>query len=135
MNALFPCITEDVVAHFKPTWLYVKRHVVTGLMYFGKSSTKNPMRYKGSGTYWLRHIKKHGEEQVETIWTELFTDVHCLVEFALLFSEHMDIVSSERWANLMPENGISSVMTEEVCDAESQHHLVQDGDKAPEVVA
>jgi hypothetical protein len=31
---------------FKPTWLYIKQHTVTGLKYFGKT-TRNPEKYKG----------------------------------------------------------------------------------------
>jgi hypothetical protein len=43
---------------FKPTFLYIKTHSVTGLKYFGKT-TKDPFRYKGSGVYWVRHLKVH----------------------------------------------------------------------------
>ena len=28
--------------------------------YFGKTTKPDPIAYKGSGTVWLRHIKKHG---------------------------------------------------------------------------
>ena len=44
---------------FNPTWLYIKEHNVTGLKYFGKT-TRDPLKYKGSGTHWTRHISKHG---------------------------------------------------------------------------
>lgn len=44
---------------FKPTYLYIKTHQITGLKYFGKT-INNPYRYYGSGIYWLRHLKEHG---------------------------------------------------------------------------
>ena len=37
-------------------YLYVKTHNKSGLKYLGKT-IQNPFKYKGSGTYWLRHIK------------------------------------------------------------------------------
>lgn len=46
-------------------YLYVKQHSITGLKYFGKT-VRDPNTYFGSGTYWNRHIDKHGREHVET---------------------------------------------------------------------
>jgi hypothetical protein len=43
---------------------------------------------------------------IDTIWCELFTDRDDLIEFAELFSSLFDIVKSDRWANLIVENGI-----------------------------
>ena len=40
--------------------LYVKTHNITGLKYLGKTNNKNPHKYRGSGTYWKRHIAVHG---------------------------------------------------------------------------
>ena len=37
---------------FVPTWLYIKQHNITKLKYFGKTVRKDPIKYKGSGTYW-----------------------------------------------------------------------------------
>ena len=90
---------------YVPTYLYIKQHSITGLKYFGKT-TRDPIKYLGSGTYWKRHIKKHGKEYVETLWYQLFDDKSLLTDFALLFSEHWDIVNSKKWANLMLENGL-----------------------------
>lgn len=39
-------------------YLYVKRHIETGLLYFGKT-VKNPYKYNGSGLRWKRHLRKH----------------------------------------------------------------------------
>jgi len=53
------------------THLYIKRHVETGMMYFGKTSKKDPYAYNGSGVLWKRHIKKHGDN-IQTIWVKEF---------------------------------------------------------------
>jgi len=108
---------------FKPTWLYVKQHNQTGLKYFGKT-VRNPYKYKGSGKKWVAHINKHGND-VTTIWVELFTDQNLIREFALKFSEENQIVESNDWANLKPEDGLwggsakgtnaGKVRTEEHC--------------------
>ena len=86
------------------TYLYIKRHCSTGMMYFGKTSKKDPYAYNGSGVIWKRHIKKHGGD-IETLWVEQFDDDELLEEFAILFSEFYDIVNSTNWANLIVENG------------------------------
>jgi hypothetical protein len=91
-----------------PTYLYIKQHSVTGLKYFGKTTKSNPYKYLGSGKHWLRHIKKHGIQFVETIWlSEPYTNKELLTEFALFISEEYNIVESKEWANLIPENGIN----------------------------
>ena len=87
-----------------PTWLYVKKHNVTGLKYFGKT-TSDPNIYKGSGKYWKFHLAMHAND-VTTIWTHCFTDINSLVDFALYFSKMNRIVESNEWANLMEENGL-----------------------------
>lgn len=88
---------------FKPTYLYVKTHNVTGLKYFGKTTSKRK-NYKGSGTYWLAHIKKYGYD-VTTEIVGYFTDPEECMKFALDFSTKNNIVESEEWANLSVENG------------------------------
>ena len=90
---------------FKPTWLYVKKHSITGLLYFGKSTLKDPTNYMGSGKYWKNHLNVHGK-YIDTVWCELFTDYANLVDFAELFSSFFDIVKSNKWAYLIAENGL-----------------------------
>lgn len=95
---------------FKPTIFYIKRHSLTGLKYFGKTTNINVTngRYRGGGKYWKEHINKHGVRYVETIWkSEVFTDKEKCIDFGLAFSELFDIVKSNEWANLEPENGIN----------------------------
>lgn len=90
---------------FKPTYLYVKTHNVTGLKYFGKT-TSNRNRYRGSGYHWVRHIAKHGYD-VTTEIVGYFIDQDECMKFALEFSNRHNIVKSPEWANLMLENGLS----------------------------
>ena len=91
---------------FKPTYLYIKRHSVTGKCYFGKTTSKDPVKYIGSGKHWKSHCKKYGRKFVETLWFKLFTDQAECTRVALLFSGQQDIVNSEVWLNQIPENGI-----------------------------
>ena len=90
------------------THLYIKTHNATGLKYFGKTTSKDPFKYSGSGKYWLRHLKSHGKD-ISTKIVASFTKEQKeeMVEFALFFSEFFNIVESNEWANLEPENGIN----------------------------
>jgi hypothetical protein len=89
-----------------PTFLYIKRHSITGLKYFGKT-TGDPYTYNGSGKHWLNHIKKYGKEYIETLWiSEPYTDSELISDQAILFSKHNNIVESKDWANLKEENGL-----------------------------
>lgn len=99
-------ITENQRLNFKPTYLYIKQHSITGLKYFGKT-TRNPYKYNGSGTHWKRHIKKHGKEHVITLWYKLYNDIDELTNTALALSDMFDIVESDTWANLRLEDGLS----------------------------
>lgn len=95
---------------FIPTYLMIKRHRTTGLMYFCKTSTRDPLKYHGSGVYWRKHLKIHGR-QVDTVWYQLFYEKDDLTEFALFFSEFHDVVRATKdgkkvWANEVPEDGL-----------------------------
>lgn len=94
----------------KPTYLYIKRHALTGKCYFGKTTKADPVSYLGSGLHWVRHVKKHGIEHVETLWYKLFTDVEECSRIALQFSKQQDIVNSDLWLNLRPENGKDGII-------------------------
>ena len=89
---------------FRPTFLYIKQHALTGKLYFGKT-INNPEEYSGSGVYWKRHLKIHGKEHVVNLWYCLFYDENDLNECAILCSKLWNIVDSEEWANLNEENG------------------------------
>jgi len=99
----------SIYDNFVPTYLYIKQHAVTGLLYFGKTEQKDPIKYLGSGKYWYKHICKHGKSHVVTLWYQLFTNRDELTSFALKFSKEMNIVESKSWANLIEENGLDGV--------------------------
>jgi hypothetical protein len=85
-------------------YLYIKTHNVTGLKYFGKTTNADYEAYKGSGTRWQNHIKKHGYD----VTTELYRafeddDKEACLEAALAFSIENNIVESDNWANLKLE--------------------------------
>ena len=87
----------------KPVHLYVKKHNLTGLKYFGRT-TENPYVYQGSGAYWTRHLAKYGND-VSTKVIGTFTDSTELRAAAEAFSVEKNIVSSSKWANLLGEDG------------------------------
>jgi hypothetical protein len=95
-------------------YLYIKTHIVTGLKYLGKTQ-KNPHIYRGSGKYWRRHIKKHGN----LVKTQILLATDCeseLKDTGLFFSKMFNVVKSDDWANLTEEcgNGISSNFSSEL---------------------
>lgn len=91
---------------FKPTYLYIKTHKITGLKYFGKT-IKNPNTYLGSGIRWRAHLKKHGNDVFTEILNngQAYTNEEIFKEDAINFSIKFNIVNSEEWANLMIEQG------------------------------
>jgi len=87
--------------------LYIKTHNKTGLKYFGKTTRDDVSTYRGSGTYWNKHINFHGND----VFTEVVASFHedeemQLKEFAIDFSIKNSIVDSRDWANLVEENGL-----------------------------
>lgn len=91
-------------------YLYVKRHTVTGLKYFGKTYHYDPYKYKGSGKYWKSHIQKHGSEHIETVQVWQFDSPEECSKFAIEFSVSNNIVESADWANLINENGFDGAV-------------------------
>ena len=85
-------------------YLYVKQHTKTKLKYFGKT-TRDPYKYRGSGSYWKKHIRKHGVQHVVTIDLWAFNDQEKCTKFALTFSKNNNIIESNDWANLIDEDG------------------------------
>jgi len=85
-------------------YLYVKTHNITGLKYLGKTESKDPHKYSGSGTYWKSHLKKHGKDY----HTEIIKECQTKDEFAywgLFYSNLWNVVESNEWANLKEETG------------------------------
>ena len=85
-------------------YLYVKTHRKTGLKYLGKTESKDPRKYRGSGIYWERHIKQHGYDVDTEILRECKSNEE-VKEWGLYYSNLFNIVESDEWANLTEESG------------------------------
>jgi len=95
--------------------LYIATHNKTGLKYFGKTTryfTEEDLqsKYHGSGKYWKRHLKKHGDDVTMKIYG--IYDIAEVEDIALRFSEENNIVKllneegKKVWANEKLENGL-----------------------------
>lgn len=84
----------------------VKQCQHCGVKYFCKTTRKNPFKYNGSGTYWVRHIKKH-KATIKTIEIWGFDNQKDCTYFAIKYSLNNNIIESDAWSNLVLENGIS----------------------------
>jgi hypothetical protein len=83
-------------------YLYVKTHRTTGLKYLGKTISKNPHAYKGSGTVWKAHCKKYGYHyDTEIIFQSDNKDE--IKEKGIHYSQLWNVVESKEWANLKQE--------------------------------
>jgi hypothetical protein len=86
-------------------YLYIKIHNKTGLKYFGRTETKDPYSYSGSGTLWKQHLKEHGKDfSTEIFWSGPPSKIKPI---ALKFSKDNDIVKNNEWANLQIEDGMN----------------------------
>ena len=104
-------------------YLYVKQHSITGLKYFGKTEKSNPFKYLGSGKRWCRHINKHGKDHVKTIELWGFDSQELCTEFAIKFSNDNNIVESDEWANIIPENGLDGAPKGNIRTIETREKL------------
>lgn len=85
-------------------YLYVKTHNKTGLKYLGKTNSKDPHAYTGSGKYWKKHLKKHGLDYITEIILETDNEQE-LINKGIEYSVEHDIVESNDWANIKIEKG------------------------------
>lgn len=85
-------------------YLYIKTHNKTKMKYLGKTSSKNPYSYRGSGKYWKNHIKKHGYDVTTTILLCSKCEKE-ISETGLFFSNLFNVANSKEWANLKEEKG------------------------------
>jgi hypothetical protein len=85
-------------------YLYVKTHRKTGLKYLGKTESADPHKYRGSGIFWTRHIKKYGYD-VDTEIIRECKDADELRHWGLYYSTLWNVVESDKWANLKEETG------------------------------
>ena len=94
-------------------YLYEKIHTNTGMLYFGTTIQKDPVKYPGSGCEWFRPRKEFGwgRKFINTLRVWIFNNQKECTKFALNFSDINDIIVSDLWANLIPENGWNSDCT------------------------
>ena len=93
-------------------YLYKKTHKVTGLNYLGKTISKDPYSYTGSGVYWRRHLELHGN-QVETEILRECKDETELKHWGQYYSALWNVVESKEWANLIEEAGPGGYWSQE----------------------
>ena len=96
-------------------YLYVKTHRKTGLKYLGKTTLSDPYSYSGSGTRWLKHLKKHGFDFETEILKECQTEEE-LKEWGLYYSNLWNVSESKDWANLKSEEGQGGRHSTETCE-------------------
>ncbi len=86
-------------------YMYVKQCLHCQKLYFGRTESKNPLKYPGSGEHWSRHIKKHNA-QTTTIKLWKFTSQEQCTRYAQRFSSFYGVgVDKDTWFNLIPEDG------------------------------
>lgn len=88
-------------------YLLIKEHRETGLKYLCKHSSddlEGCLKYNGSGTYWKKHINKHGKN-IKTTCLFVTDDKLEFREVAKKYSVLYDVVNSKEWANLTHEEG------------------------------
>ena len=112
--------------------LYIATHNITGKKYFGKTVkwfTQEELQknYHGSGKYWNKHKKKHGNKEVTMEIYQICSlnesDDDYVVPIALKFSEENDIILSEKWANLEFENGLHGGATKDMMSKETTQKM------------
>jgi hypothetical protein len=100
----YTSVNNKLGSKMKKHSLYVKTHNVTGLKYLGQTSKFDPHRYAGSGKYWLRHLKKHGNNWTTKILCES-ENKQKINEMGIYYSNLWNVVENNNWANLKPESG------------------------------
>lgn len=87
------------------TYLYVKQSP-SGLLYLGKT-TRDPYNYKGSGTYWNSHLKKHKykNSDIKTWILHVVYNNEDLKFFGLYYSKLFNVIDNKSFANLKYETG------------------------------
>lgn len=88
-------------------YLLIKQHNSTGLKYLCKheaQSFDDCVKYRGSGVYWTKHIKKHGNN-VSTECIFITESKELFKKVATDYSLKFDVVNSQGWANLTIEEG------------------------------
>ena len=91
----------------RPTRLYIKKHIKSGMYYFGKT-INDPWKYQGSGSNWIKHTEEYGRCGVITCWVSgFYYTSNSIRQVVLSFSHENDIVNSNKWANMIHEDGVN----------------------------
>jgi hypothetical protein len=123
-------LSERTIQNFVPTRLAIKK--LAGILYFCKSTEENILRYPGSGVVWKDRIKKYGKENIETLWvSDWYFCPHEIQKVALEFSRENQIVESDKWANLKPENGLDGGRNSAESNIKNRNSVKQFYEKNP----
>lgn len=105
--------------------LMLKTHTSTGLKYLCVTRRHDYNRYPGSGTYWVRHLDAHGYNFTTEVLYEAESRTDEFVAVCKAYSAEWDIVLSDDFANLMPENGNTSwINTKEASAQAIENHRI-----------
>ena len=88
----------------------LKTCVATGLQYLCITKRRNWRLYTGSGVYWKRHLKAHGGKFNTTLLFES-DDYQAFVERCIQVSAELNVVESDKFANLKPEHGYDDLQS------------------------
>ena len=87
-------------------YLMIKEAIELNIRYLCKCADyKNPYRYKGSGIYWRRILKKHPDVIIQTTILGHYKTNADLRLAGILYSKKFNIVEDNSWANLIDEIG------------------------------
>lgn len=83
--------------------LLLKMHNSTGMKYLCVTRKDDYEKYRGSGVYWLKHLKKHGYNFSTIVLHESEERDRNFIDLCLSTSKQLNIVESNEYANLMYE--------------------------------
>lgn len=84
--------------------LMIKQHYETGIQYLCVTKRKNWKDYKGSGKRWKNLLTAH-PQRILTMLVYTDNDVSRFDEMCRFWSDDLDVVNNENFANLVPEYG------------------------------
>lgn len=89
--------------------LMIKTHNTTELKYLCITKKEKYEEYLGSGTNWVKHLKKYGAD-ISTVVLFQSEDYPEFLEACLYYSALYDVALSEEFANVVPERGYDNYM-------------------------
>lgn len=98
---------------WKPRWYYIMKNRTSGKLYLGQT-TQNIETYRGSGSYWKPHCRKHGgynRENIDVVNSWWFDDEEFAELFLLEFESKEGqywLEENTKWANLVKEDTLEN---------------------------